>query len=153
MRSIEISSKSGRYSLYGNYTTKLIGNVYECLSKAVNLEYFSANMNTDDTDWTNFEKLTLIRILLEGGHENLYNQIIFPSTAKRVNFFAFVYSIEKEPELCIEYMKRSFVNKGCSEWHWSVLHFNEDHYRMMMTDIDGLIFNHCINKHKPNNIA
>ena len=28
LRSIEISSKCGRYTLYGNYTTKLIGNVY-----------------------------------------------------------------------------------------------------------------------------
>lgn len=119
---IEIISNPGRNILCGNYTTKLIGNVYDCLSAAINLEYFHAKVNTDNTDWTNFEKLTLIRILLEGGHENLNNQIIFPSTAKRVNFFAFVYAIEKEPELCIEYMKMSFVNKQQSEWEWSTLH-------------------------------
>ena len=137
---IEIHSERNRYSLYGNYTTKLLGNVYDCLSKAVNLEYFNASMNTDDTDWTNFEKLPLIFIFLNGRHENLHNQIIFPSTAKDVIFDGFVYAIDKEPELCIQYMIKSFVNKQKAKWQWRIGHYNSYHYIMQMSDIDNLIF-------------
>jgi hypothetical protein len=139
VNTIDMISKCGIYSLYGNYTTKLIGNVYECLSAAINLERFWVKMNTDNTDWINFEKLILIDIRLEGTHENLHNQIIFPS-AKCVHFFAFVYTIDKEPELCIEYMKKSFTNKQKSRWDWLILHYNEDYYRMKMTDTDETIF-------------
>ena len=140
LRRIGISSKCGRYTLYGDYTTKLIGNVYECLSAAINLEYFHAKMNTDNTDWTNFEKLTLNEVFLEGQHENFHNQIIFPS-AKYVHFFAFTYTIDKEPDLCIEFMKKSFVNRQKSSWEWSIGHYNEEYYRMQMTDVDEIIFN------------
>jgi hypothetical protein len=107
VNTIDMISKCGIYSLYGNYTTKLIGNVYECLSAAINLERFWVKMNTDNTDWINFEKLILI---------------------------------DKEPELCIEYMKKSFTNKQKSRWDWLILHYNEDYYRMKMTDTDETIF-------------
>ena len=103
----------------GKCSSNLTGNVYECLCSAINLKSLYVTMITDNANWTDFNKLPLDYVALYC-HENVHNQILFPSL-KHLIFHAFENAINDNPELCKNYMLKSFINKPADTvWEWSV---------------------------------
>jgi hypothetical protein len=120
-------------SIYAKYRNgkcsgNLIGNIYEALRSITTLKRLYITMITDNTNWNNFEKLTLEGIAMHH-HENVNNQIIFPPSSKYVVFNAFEFTINDFPELCKNYMIRAFCNKPPEIfWEWSVnCNYNPDY--------------------------
>lgn len=132
LNQIEIYAKFINNKCSGN----LIGNIYEALRPAISLKHLNLTIKTDNTNWNNFDKLTLEYISMHY-HENVHNQIVFPVSSKYVVFNAFQFTINNSPQLCKNYMMKAFKNKPIDvQWEWSVNCNYNPHYKEIFCLID-----------------